>query len=276
MNEYCITSVAGTVLTAFRTADHCLEAGAAPADARVLELLPPGGVKKMLIFAPDAIGRAMVAKLPAEFRKLEKAGFVKFPVRSVFPSKTPVCFASMFSGLQPEGHGIKKYEKPVLTCKTIFDALPAHGIRTAIVAVKDSSIDLIFRNREAAYFSEASDPDVTARALELINAGEHDFILAYHQEYDDILHDTDPWNNIAIEAVKGHVLAFEELNAAFDKKWAGLPRAALFAPDHGAHVDPATGRGSHGDDIPADMDVEHFWRFSAGGPGLSPKKSKNL
>ena len=260
MNEYCITSVAGTVLTAFRTPDRCLEDGAAPADARVLELLPPGGVKKMLIYAPDAVGRAMVARLPAEFKKLEKAGFHKFPVQSVFPSKTPVCFASMFSGLPPEGHGIKKYEKPVLSCKTIFDALPGCGVRTAIVAVKDSSIDLIFRNRAVAYFSEPSDPDVTARSLELIEAGDYDCLLAYHQEYDDILHDTDPWNNIAIGAVKGHLLAFEELNAAFDKKWAGLPRAALFAPDHGAHTD-ADGKGTHGDDIPADMEVEHFWRF---------------
>lgn len=276
MKDYCITSVAGTVLTAFRTPDRCLEAGAAAADERVTAMLPPGGVKKMLIFAPDAIGLAMVAKLPAEFKRLEKAGFLKFPVRSVFPSKTPVCFASMFSGLEPAGHGITRYEKPVLSCKTIFDALPGCGVRTAIVAVKDSSIDLIFRNRNVAYFSEPSDPDVTARALELIEAGGYDCLLVYHQEYDDILHDTDPWNNIAIEAAKGHVLAFEELNAAFDRKWAGLPRAALFAPDHGAHADPATGRGVHGDDIPADMDVAHFWRFRAGGPGISPKKSKNL
>lgn len=264
MSEFCITSVAGTVLTAFRTPDRCLEAGAAPADARVLELVPPGGVKKILIFAPDAIGAKMVGKLPEVFKKLETAGFSKFPVRSVFPSKTPVCFASMFSGLMPGGHGIRKYEKPVLSCKTIFDALPGCGIRTAIVAVKDSSIDLIFRGRKVDYFSESSDPDVTARALELIGAGEHDCLLVYHQEYDDILHDTDPWNSAALEAVKGHVLAFEQLSGAFDKKWEAFPRAAAFAPDHGAHSDPATGLGTHGDDIPADMDVAHFWRFRPG------------
>lgn len=261
MNDHCITSVAGTVLTAFRTPDRCLEAGAAAADERVTALLPPGGVKKMLIFAPDAIGQQMIGKLPGEFKKLEKAGFHKFPLRSVFHSKTPVCFASMFSGLTPEGHGIRQYEKPVLARKTIFDALPGCGVRTAIVAVKDSSIDLIFRGREVDYFSEPCDPDVTARALELINSGNHDCILAYHQEYDDILHDSDPWNNYAVEAVKGHLQAFEELYSAFDKKWAGLPRAALFAPDHGAHTDPATGRGNHGADIPADMDIAHFWRF---------------
>jgi len=262
MDDYSITSVAGTILTLFRTADRCLEPGAAPADARVLALAPAAGIKKLLIYAPDAIGRGMIARLPAEFKKLEAAGFRKFPVQSVFPSKTPVCYASMFSGLKPEGHGIRQYEKPVLSCKTIFDALPANGVRTAIVAVKDSSIDLIFRNRGVNYFSEPCDPDVTERALELIDAGGHDCILAYHQEYDDILHDSDPWNAEALGAVKRHLLAFEALTAAFDKKWGGLPRGVLFAPDHGAHYDAAAGKGTHGDDSPADMDVAHFWKFS--------------
>ncbi|MDI6739578.1 MAG: hypothetical protein QME74_04355 [Candidatus Edwardsbacteria bacterium] len=36
----------------------------------------------------------------------------------------------------------------------------------------------------------------------------------------------------------------------------------IFAPDHGAHLDPATGKGVHGDDIPEDMLVTRF--FCAG------------
>ena len=259
--ECSIASVARTVLKAFGAPDGKLEAAAAAEDARVMALVPPAGVKKMLIYAPDAIGRLMVEKLPEVFGRLEAAGFHKIPVKSVFPSKTPVCFASMFSGLAPEGHGIRKYERPVLSCKTIFDVLPAHGVRTAIAAVKDSSIDLIFRGRELGYYSEPDDRAVTFRTLQLINAGDYDCILAYHQEYDDILHASDPWNSSAIEAAKRHVAAFEELTAAFDKKHSGLPRAALFVPDHGAHTDPATGKGAHGDDIPSDMDVIHFWKF---------------
>ena len=30
---------------------------------------------------------------------------------SMFPPVTPVCFASMYSGLEPQHHGIMKYEK---------------------------------------------------------------------------------------------------------------------------------------------------------------------
>jgi hypothetical protein len=51
------------------------------------------------------------------------------------------------TGAQPQVHGIQKKEKPVLTCDTIFDALIRSGKKIAIVAVKGSSIDLIFRKR---------------------------------------------------------------------------------------------------------------------------------
>lgn len=260
-SEPSIASVARTIIRVLGLPEGGLEPEAAGADQRVLALAPAAGVKKLLIYAPDAIGRQVIGKLPEIFSGLEAAGFAKVPVASVFPSKTPVCFASMFSGLQPAGHGIRSYEKPVLTCKTIFDALPPQGVRTAIVAVKDSSIDLIFRGREVDYYSEPDDSAATVRALELIAAGAHDCILVYHQEYDDLLHATDPWNDAALAAVKRHVRSFEELTAAFDKKWGGMPRAALFAPDHGAHIDPATGKGTHGAGSGPDMEVAHFWKF---------------
>lgn len=259
-----ITSVAATILKTFGLPDGGLSPGAAPADARVAAQIPTGGVKKLLIYAPDAIGRLMVEKLPAEFRAVEAVAAIKVSLQSVFPPKTPVCFASMFSGLSPDGHGIRRYEKPVLSCRTIFDVLPQRGIRTAIVAVKDSSIDLIFRGREVSYYSEPSDQDVTARALALIAGGAHDCVLAYHQNYDDILHASDPWNASALEAAREHARAFLKLAAAADKAWGGLPRALLFAPDHGAHIDPADGKGTHGEDIPDDMDVFHFWDFRPG------------
>ncbi len=258
----CLTSVARTLLQSLGISDG-LAGTAAAADARVLKLRPAGGVKKILVYAPDAIGRRMIAVHPRLFFELDAGGFTRVDLRSVFPPKTPVCFASMFSGLAPVGHGITQYEKPALKCNTIFDALPAHGVRTAIAAVKDSSMDLIFRGRPVDYFSEVYDGEVTARALELIEAGGHDFILAYHQEYDDLLHASGPWKDAAVAAVGRHVEAFLKLTAAFDKKWAGVPRAVLFAPDHGAHVDPDTGKGVHGEDIPADMDIAHFWRFGA-------------
>lgn len=255
----CISSVARTALELLGVKEG-LDPAASAADARVTALAP-GGVKKLLVYAPDAIGRRMVTLHPEFFEPLLAAGCKRFDLRSVFPSKTPVCFASMFSGLTPHGHGIKQYEKPVLACKTLFDALPAAGRKAAIVAVKDSSIDLIFRGRPVEYYSEADDAAATARALALIADGAHDFLLVYHQEYDDLLHETGPWKDGSLAAVRRHIDSYMQLSMAFGKRWLGIPRASAFTPDHGAHTDPATGKGVHGDDIPADMDVAHFWRF---------------
>lgn len=186
---------------------------------------------------------------------------VSVALRSVTPPKTPVCFASMFTGAGPEVHGIRRYEKPVLGCDTIFDALGRAGRRVAIVAVRESSIDLIFRDRPIDYFSEPDDLSVTGTALSLMESDSHDFILAYQQGYDDLLHSGDPFGPAARKAVEGHLDAFEALVHGSDVFWRDFNRASAFAPDHGAHLDPDSGSGDHGLDCSEDMEVEHFWRI---------------
>jgi hypothetical protein len=184
-------------------------------------------------------------------------------LRAELPSKTPVCFASMFTGAAPAAHGIRQYDKPVLTCDTLFDTLLSAGRRVAIVAVKDSSIDLIFRQRELDHFSEDYDPEVTARTLALLEQNEHHFILAYHQEYDDTLHRTTPFGAEALEAARRHVAAFAELADAARECWRDHSHAIAFTPDHGAHIDPESGQGTHGLDLPDDLDVWHYWGLGA-------------
>jgi hypothetical protein len=39
--------------------------------------------------------------------------------------------------------------------------------------------------------------------------------------------------------------------------WEKYNRMIWFAPDHGAHIDPQSGKGIHGDNIPKDMLVQH-------------------
>ena len=60
------------------------------------------------------------------------------------------------------------------------------------MAVENSSIDLIFRSRRIDYFTETYDEEVVERTLNLVAADQHDFILAYQQEYDDKMHATVP------------------------------------------------------------------------------------
>ncbi len=223
-----------------------------------------GSAEKCLVFAPDAMGCHLADVRPDLFNTVGSVAPLRLSLRSVVPPKTPVCFASMFSGMAPEQHGIRKYEKPVLTCDTLFDALARNGKRTAVVSVRNCSIDVIFRNRAVDFFSEQYDPQVTDRAISLIADGKHDFVLAYHQEYDDALHRSTPFSNEALRAAGNHTEGFMKLSGAIDRYWGGFNRAILFAPDHGAHTDLATGRGDHGEDIPPDMDVFHYWGFRQG------------
>lgn len=56
------------------------------------------------------------------------------------------------------------------------------------MAVKDCCIDLIFRGRVIYYYTEEYDSEVNARTLELIEKKDYDLIVAYNQEYDDVMH----------------------------------------------------------------------------------------
>jgi predicted AlkP superfamily pyrophosphatase or phosphodiesterase len=215
-------------------------------------------VARCLIYAPDAVGRQMYQNYRSLFDGILEHAPIIVPMRSATPPITSVCYSSMFTGAQPQVHGIQKKETPVLTCDTIFDALIRSGKKIAIVAVKGSSIDLIFRKRQMRYFSEPDDQDVTRRTIEVIKSDNFDFIIAYHSEYDDILHEMTPFCPEAIDALKHHLHAFSEFSKLMDVYWQNYNRMIWFAPDHGAHIDPQRGKGTHGDNIPEDMQVQHY------------------
>ncbi len=229
--------------------------------------LEAGVSRSALIYLPDAVGRFLQPRFPDLFRRVRALLPVEIPLRSMVPPKTPVCFASMFTGAAPDLHGIRRYERPVLACDTLFHALAREGCATALVSVRDSSMDLIFRGSGVEHLSGADDAEVTRLALDLLDDGRHRVIVAYHQEYDDALHAEDPFSPAAVGALHRHVQSLEMLTAAAERAWAGRDRFYLCAPDHGAHIDPHTGRGDHGEDIPEDMEVSHFYGFRGARPG---------
>lgn len=215
-------------------------------------------IRKCLVYAPDAMGRHLYHHDRELMDSFELAAPIRVELRAVMPSVTPVCFASMFTGLAPALHGIQTYSKPVLSCQTLFDYLVQAGKRVAIVAVAESSIDLIFRQRPIGYFSEADDAAVTDRALELLKADQHDFLLVYHQDYDDALHESGPFSERALAAARRHAEASHILAEGLHQHWPSHDRMLVIAPDHGAHEMP-DGSGDHGLEIPEDMDVDHYY-----------------
>jgi len=254
-----ITSVAATIAELMGisppavTTSNCLQEAVNAAESQGVKQ-----VDRCLIYAADAIGLQMYHKHRSFFDAMREYAPTAITLRSATPPITPVCYASMFTGAEPYVHGIQKKEKPVLACDTIFDALIRAGKKVAIVAVKGSSIDRIFRKRKIHYFSESGDQPVTQRTIEAIRSGRFDFIVAYHCEYDDVLHEKTPFCSEAVEAMRHHLQAFAELSETVDASWQHYRRMIWFAPDHGAHIDPHSGRGVHGDDIPADMQVQHY------------------
>ena len=238
--------------------------------APVEELLGEAGrkdidlIERCLVYCPDAVGTAAIEENPSLFGPLRVAAPVGVQLRSVFPPKTPVCFASMFTGAPPEVHGVQRYEQRVLECDTLFDALLRGGKRIAIATVKGSSMEVLFNGRGIDIYAEVDDQQVTARAVGLIEDDRHDLVIVYHQEYDDILHKMGLKSAEALSAIKRHVKAFKHLVEACHSGWSRYARMMLFAPDHGAHVHEATGTGDHGEDIPEDMEVTFFAGLSAG------------
>ena len=225
----------------------------------ILEAAKGKQIEKIMLFAPDAIGEWLFQRHIDEFAPVIKEAPIQIPVRSMTPSYTPVCYGSMFTGMKPQEHGITKYMKPVLKVETIFDAASKAGKKVALVAVKDCSIDLIFRERKIDYYTEKYDPEVNQRVLELLEKHDYDLIVAYNQEYDDLMHDSTPTDPEAIEAFRRHLKAFKKLAEAFNKRYQDRNRVIAFLPDHGTHIDPETGKGSHGTESPDDMEVRHFW-----------------
>lgn len=219
---------------------------------------PRSQIQKALIYCPDAFGWHAFKKYPAMYKKMQSITTDEVALHSIYPSVTPVCFASLFSGLSPEQHGIDSYKKPILKCETIFDQLISAGKKVALVSVKDSSVDQIFKDRKMDYFSMDYDPLVTAQALELLKLNQHDVIIVYHQEYDDLLHATGPFSQIAEWALQRHVDSFKLLSESAKAVWKTNYFIA-FTPDHGGHVDPVTGFGTHGDSLDEDMQLRHFF-----------------
>ena len=100
---------------------------------------------------------------------------------------------------------IRSYTKPVITIDSLFDSLRRSGKRVALSAVAESSMALIFQNRDIDYFLTPYDGEATEKGLELIAGGNYDVVVVYNQEYDDMIHDTVPESPQAMAAVDHHI-----------------------------------------------------------------------
>ena len=121
-NSLRITQTASTVaeLMGFSMGPEADQANQLVLD-KAANLLGGRKVERALLYNPDAVALWLYQKYTDLFEQVVMNSSMALPIRSVMPSVTPVCFASMYSGLLPEKHGIQAYVKPVLTVETFFD-----------------------------------------------------------------------------------------------------------------------------------------------------------
>ena len=192
------------------------------------------------------------------FEKVLRHAPVCLPFKTVFPSVTPVCFGTMYTGALPEVHGIQFYTKPVIKIDSVYDAFIGAGKKAAIVAVRESSMSKIFLERDMDYFIEEDDEKVKETAIRLIKENKYNLLSVYTQEYDDVMHARGVLSPEAINALKNQIRIFDELANAIKETERDGKTLITFSTDHGVHNEP-NGRGSHGTDEPYDLNIAHFF-----------------
>ena len=216
---------------------------------------------RVVMYNPDAIAQWVYEKYPQLVKGAKSRTEIEIPLCSVMPSVTPVCFGTMYTGAQPEVHGIRRYEKPIITIDTIFDALLRAGKKCAIISYGTSSLSNIYLGREMDYFlfPKGGVDAVNAKAAELIMKDEHDFIVIYNGNYDSVMHKTGPESIEALAELRSNDHAFSELCELIESHWGHHNTLVGFAMDHGCHEIDGN-NGSHGLDMDEDLNIVHLYK----------------
>ena len=221
-------------------------------------LTKDSNIDRVLMYNPDAVTLWLFEKYTDIFTPVMLNTRLTLPLQTVMPSVTPVCFATMYTGTQPDIHGIKAYRKPVVKTDSVFDALIRAGKKPCIVSTCEDSMSKIFLERDMDYFIVNTPDEANEKAIELIRQDKYDLICVYNGNYDSVMHKVSPEGKEAIEALRHNTAAFAKLAQAVRDNWQNHTTLIGFAPDHGCHeIDGKS--GGHGLMMPEDMNIIHFY-----------------
>lgn len=238
-------------------------ASSAPSNSAFLDYIRKvfngGTADRIFMYNPDAIAQWIYEKYATLMPEVISRTELALPMRSVMPSVTPVCFGTMYTGAQPEVHGIRSYTKPVITIDTIFDSLIRAGRKPVIIAENDCSLSKIYLERDMDYFFYDTIEEVNAKAAEVILEDKYDFIVVYNGNYDAVMHRYGPESIEALAELKANAQAYALFDSLIRTHWQSHNTLVGFAMDHGAHeIDGHC--GSHGLDMPEDLNIVHLYK----------------
>ena len=215
---------------------------------------------RIVMYNPDAIAEWIYRKYPDYLINVKKNTDKEIYLSTVMPSVTPVCFGTMYTGAQPSVHGIERYEKPVIAIDTIFDRLSDAGKKVALITYAKCSLSKIYlgRNIDYYHFEDGGIEAVNAKAMELIIRDEHDFIVIYNGNYDSVMHKNGPENAKSLAELRLNDHIFGVISNLVEAHWRHHNTLVGFAMDHGCHE--IDGGGSHGLDMPEDINIVHCYK----------------
>jgi len=232
-----------------------------------------GGEKadRIIMYNPDAIAQWVYEKYPFLVREVKNTAELCVPFETVMPSVTPVCFGTMYTGVQPSVHGIRAYEKPVISIETVFDVFIKAGKKCAIVSTSNDSMSKIFLERNMDYFIYDTIEEVNAKAVEVVLEDKYDLLCIYNGNYDTVMHKYGPESIEALSELRCNSQFFALLDSLVRKNYTNHNTLLGFAMDHGCHEIDG-GCGSHGLDMREDLDIIHFYKVYKNLLFLSEKK----
>ena len=236
--------------------------GAMPASEDLVsyaeEVFSGARADRVLMYNPDAIAQWVYEKYPHLMAEAIQRTDLSLPLRAVMPSVTPVCFGTMYTGAQPEVHGIRRYEKPVIRIDTIFDALIRADKKAVIIGDTQCSLCKIFLEREMDYFLYDTEEEINAKAVQVILEDKYDFIVIYNGNYDSRMHKVGTEDAHALGELRYNARTFGMLCELVKTHWQDHTTLVGFAMDHGCH-DIDGNCGSHGLDMPEDLNIVHLY-----------------
>lgn len=220
-----------------------------------------GRVERLLVLLVDALGvetwmrhRARMPFVSALFaRRL-------IPLESVIPTITPVCFATIASGVQPAIHQVAD-RQGAFAVPTIFTVLGQAGVDHCVVGRAKSSANLLYAR--FATRSRIARSNLDNRVEELVRdelrLGRARFLFCQLLDVDSAGHAGGPSGPESAEACTGTDARAARIFAVAGE--AGY--ASLLIADHGQHDTGRDGgvRGAHnGVTYPGDLVVPCTWR----------------